>query len=132
MVDVAPVLFAAAARALYSIDGLTAFEVCNRSMSIAASKLNTHTDTPKAVTFEGEPKRRGLEGVSIVGAGMCCHTNDRIIFEVLKNEAHPPPDATVLSEDRNVVSLENDKDKETPDESRNNSEENVQPPSASS
>ncbi|PHJ25922.1 heat shock protein hslv [Cystoisospora suis] len=52
----------AAARALYSIDGLTALDICKRSMSIAAS--------------------------------MCCHTNDRIIFEVLKNEAPPSPTPT--------------------------------------
>nr|CEL67713.1 TPA: heat shock protein hslv, putative [Neospora caninum Liverpool] len=61
----------AAARALYDIDGLSAHEICKRSMAIAAS--------------------------------MCCHTNDRVIFEVLENEAKPgetPQSSRTLTDSR--------------------------------
>ncbi|EPR64438.1 putative heat shock protein hslv [Toxoplasma gondii GAB2-2007-GAL-DOM2] len=64
----------AAARALYDIDGLSAHEICKRSMAIAAS--------------------------------MCCHTNDRVIFEVLENEAKPmeTPQSSPVSTDVRQIS----------------------------
>ncbi|PFH37352.1 putative heat shock protein hslv [Besnoitia besnoiti] len=64
----------AAARALYDIDGLSAHEICKRSMTIAAS--------------------------------MCCHTNDRVLFEVLENEAKPvtAPQSSPVSTNASPVS----------------------------
>lgn len=119
----------AAARALYSIDGLTAFDVCKRSMSIAASKFKDqtlHTGRKSTSVTLGSPTGSGVYTYGYTNVrrlqcvhygscfpGMCCHTNDRIIFEVLKNEAPPPATSTAplaSQENPKVVSVTEGKD----------------------